>query len=332
MSIETAMSGLSICQDGKPCEYHGKKVPFAYGGAEGSVGSQNPPKDVWSTNDQNAIAALVDTVEKKTPTETLSKSLMENISKALAIVSDYWADQDHQTHLNTDLYKAWSEWQNHVPYGAGSWMASPVQLSQYIATIKTLDKSGLPLDQGALRIGTASGKHTQQEIFALAKGGITKPKLAVIDACLPPLKETQTKAKSSVGQIIHGNLLETSLPNQFPIVTTHFIESFVPTKEQADAQQISHLEAMKQKIQFFNGVYNALMPNGVFIMAIGTSKAEHRVHDANEIGDLLETSGFSADHTIIIPTVDPFDYANGQFEPGNYFVVAQKTDTQKGII
>jgi hypothetical protein len=323
--VSSAMIGLGICGDG-PCGYHAAKVGSKYTGS-GETGSISvfPPSIVWGKEQLQEISTSIIALKHNPKYE--SAPVLGKIGLVLNAVNEYWSS--HANDLDGSLHHAWDSWQKSATseskYGAGSWASSSQQLSQLVETVKVLRENGLDVSH-VLRLGTASGIHTQQEIFALAHAGVNHPKLTIIDGCNPPLAESQHVAKNSIESVTVGSVL--SLPEQWNgkwnVVTAHFIESFLPTQEQYAAQALDHGASIQLKTQFFREVYNALAPGGVFITAIGSSKAARRFTHDGEITFALFSAGFSKESLCIVPTTDPADYENGTHLQGNYFVVAFK--------
>ena len=323
--VSGAMQGLNICGK-EPCNYHATKVAWKYSGlGEFGPTSVFPPAIVWGKEQLQEIDKSLVLLKHDVAYENVS--LLGKVGLVLDAVGEYW--KSHATDLNGSLYQAWQTWQLQtklgLKYGAGSWAASPQQLSQYVETVKVLQENGQDVSQ-VLRLGTASGIHTQQEIFALALADIKNPKLTIIDSCSPPLVESQHVAKKSIENTTVGSVL--SLPanwiGKWPIVTAHFLESFLPTKEQYMEQKLDNNASIQLKIKHFSEVHKALVPEGVFITAMGTSTPDRRFANEQEMSDALHSAGFLEKNTLIVPTTDPFDYQNGKHTEGNYFVVAQK--------
>lgn len=289
--LPQAMQGLGQCEKVKPCEYHKAKVaPVFTGLTEVGLISEFPPSSVWGKEHMYAIAKIQ------------VGSLMET----LTTVNDYWAK--HQQDLDGTLHHSWEVWQQQAKekgkYGAGGWAASPQQLSQYVETIKVLKGNGADVSK-VLRLGTASGVHTQQEVFALILAGVKHPKMTIVDFCPPPLAESLTIAPENVEAVSVSSVL--SLPpewkNRWSLITTHFLASF--------------FSSIEQKIDHLTQVYIALKPGGYFVSAMGSSSED-------VIQQSFIQAGFSKESICIVPTTDPFDYENGKHVVGNYFVVAQK--------
>lgn len=311
-SLPSSMKGLGQCETAKPCEYHAAKVaPVFTGLAEVGLISEFPPSSVWGKEYIYAVAKIQ------------SGSLVEK----LTAVNGYWAK--HQKELDSFLHKDWEVWQQQAKekgkYGAGGWAASPQQLSQYVETIKALKDQGVDVSK-VLRLGTASGVHTQQEVFALILAGVKHPKMTIVDLCVPPLVESLTIVQENVEAVSVSSVL--SLPkewkNKWSLITTHFLEAFLPSVEQFTKEKLDHNASLQLKEDHLSHVYTALKPGGYFIAAIGTSKGAQRFHNVSEITNAYIQSGFHRSDICIVPTTDPFDYDNGKHLSGNYFVVAQK--------
>lgn len=309
------MQGLGQCETAKPCEYHQSKVaPVFTGLAEVGLISEFPPSSVWGKEHIYAVHEEA----KRIP----SGSLMEK----LQAVNAYWSK--HQQDLDGTLHHAWEVWQQQVKakgkYGAGGWAASPQQLSQYVETINVLKDQGVDVSK-VLRLGTASGVHTQQEVFALIFAGIKHQKMTIVDLCAPPLAESLTIVPNVEAVSVSSVLsLPSEWKNTWPLITTHFLESFLPSVEQFTKEKLDHKASLQLKVDHLMQVYTALKPGGYFLSAIGTSPGAQRFHTVSEIQQSLQQSGFLKDHICIVPTTDPFDYKNGKHIPCNYFVVAQK--------
>lgn len=326
-NVPSAMQGLGLCKEGEPCGYHSKKVASKYAGTgEGGSISVSPSNETWGKTYIEEIATLI-AAEKKAISYTTA-SAGEKLTVVLNLVNDYW--ESHADDLNKLLHAAWQTWTETASkvgkYGAGGWAASPQQLSQLVETVKVLHgEAGIKFDD-VLRVGTASGIHTQQEVFALGLAGIAKSQLYIVDICLPPLKESEAIAKAGVGGTILGSVLSLHgfMDNTWQVVTAHFTESFLPTAEQYQSAQMTPEQALIIKKAFFQKAHDLLMPGGVFIQAIGTTSDARRLHSPWEIKDLLAEAGFASENVVIAPTTDPFDYRDGVYLPGNYFVVAIK--------
>lgn len=324
--IPSVMTGSGLCQIGDPCEYHVMKVNPWYSGVPGetSEGSVNPPKEVWGQSQLMEIAGKVSVVKDHTDYWELDS--IGKITMVLNTVNRYWHEHG-ETH--NDLHQAWMQWMDQAKakqtYGAGGWAASPQQFSQFVETIKVLQELRLPLSP-YLRIGTASGKHTQQEIFGLGLAGLTKPQLTVVDICAPPLIETKVVAKNSIAEVQQRSILEFPPEGHtnFAVSTAHYTESFIPTNEQYDAHQMNHNQALQIKYTFVLHVHTLLQQNGVFITCLGTSGQARRFNTILEVSDAFIKAGFKGKNLIMVPTTDPFDYESGSYLPGNYFVVAMK--------
>ncbi len=234
-----SMEKSNCCKPGELCDYHSTKVNsdniaslFPLNETHG--GSANPPKEVWGKE-------YIDTIEKiisatKNNIEYKELNTINKISTVLEKVNSFWQGNENSNALNGKLHEEWVKWSMEVKgdnkYGAGGWKASPQQLSQLIETLKVLREENIKIED-YLRLGTASGKHTQQEIFAMAKSGIKNPELAIVDLCEPPLIESKALAKTPVKEIIVNSVLELpkEMNDKYSVATTHFIESFLPTKK-----------------------------------------------------------------------------------------------------
>lgn len=323
-NVPLAMQGLGVCANDMLCAYHEPKIYPEFGGIGGSV---FPPESVWGKIQLDEIAEII--VEKKEEVVYQQKlSTIEKIQLVLKWVNEYWLD--HSDYLNNTLYTAWQTWietaKKTGKYGAGSWAASPQQLSQLIEVAKVLNREAGIMFDDVLRAGTASGIHAQQEIFAFNLAGITEPQIYIVDICLPPLKESEAMAENGVGGTIFGSFMDLNslMDNSWQVVTAHFIESFLPTSEQYQKMQMTSEQAFFIKKAFFQKAYDLLVQGGVFIQAIGTNWDDRRLHNPIDIMKILLSAGFIEENIAIVLTTDPFDYADGEHLPGNYFVIAQK--------
>ncbi|MFH0750156.1 MAG: hypothetical protein V1917_04580 [Candidatus Gottesmanbacteria bacterium] len=321
--IPFSMQGLGVCKKDAPCAYHGPKIGLEYGGFGGSV---FPPDAVWGQPYLAEIAEIL--AMKKNEVSYTKAPLGEKLTGVLHTVNDYWIH--HTNDLNGPLHTTWKQWSTTAQelglYAAGGWAASPHQLSQFKETVKVLHMEEKIGFDDVLRVGTASGIHTQQEIFALGIAGIKKPTLFITDLCMPPLKESEAVAQAGVGGTILGSFLNfhERMNNSWQVVTAHFVESFLPTAEEYSSKQMTREDALGIKTAFFQKTHDVLIPGGVFIQILGTGADARRFHTPEEIQQSLVAVGFDSDHIFIVPTTDPMDYENGVHLQGNYFVVAQK--------
>lgn len=324
--LPSSMLGLGQCEPHAPCEYHGKKVaPVFTGMAEVGLISEFPPSSVWGKEHIYSISALTNTV-KQSP-EYAKKFTIDKLKAVHGVVNAYWAH--HTNDLDGPSYNAWDVWQKQAKekgkYAAGGWAASPQQISQYVETVKVLKENGLDVSK-VLRLGTASGVHTQQEVFALIVAGEKHPKMTIVDLCAPPLVESMAVSPEHVQSVSVASVL--SLPpewkNAWPLITTHFLEAFLPTAEQYTNEKLDHNQSLKLKEDHLSQVYKALSPGGFFLAAIGTSSAPQRFQSASEIQHTLQKAGFAKDCVFVVPTADHYDYSSGKHTPGNYIVIAQK--------
>ena len=204
-------------------------------------------------------------------------------------------------------------------------MSSPEQLEQFVDTIKTLKANGHPLTN-YLRVGTASGSHTIQELDALTFAGISDAHVSLVEPCLPPGAESKKLLGSHAGLLFQSAVeqVPASLHGQWDVVTAHFTESFVPTIEEFTGKHMDHASSLAMKQGFYKKIFDLLAPHGVFITCIGTGSHPRRLLSADEITSVLVSSGFEKQSVIITPTTESLDYENGHYLPGNYFVVAMK--------
>lgn len=284
--------GRGGCEAGVPCQFHAAKVSGEFTGVKGAKGSVNPPESVW-----------------KLPPGLHWKSLSE---------------QQKQS-----MHDAWNAWQDQAKkdgwYPAGSWMSSPEQLEQFVGTIKSLKANGHPFTN-YLRVGTASGNHTMQELQALSLADITDAHISLVEPCFPPSAESKKLLGSHAGFMFQGTVehVPASLHGQWNVVTAHFTESFVPTVEECTAKHMDHLSSLAMKQGFYKKIYDLLTPHGVFISCIGTGSHSRRIQSADEVASVLVSSGFEKHLVSIVPTTESLDYENGHYLSGNYFVVATK--------
>ncbi|MBF0398396.1 MAG: hypothetical protein HQK78_16590 [Desulfobacterales bacterium] len=327
------------CKPGQLCDYHITKINFEniidYIGIskdETHRGSANPPLRVWGKEQINKIRNEVSGV--KNEKEYKNFSIINKITTVLDKTNSFWEEKENSDALNGELHEEWVKWIEEVKeknkYGAGGWKASPQQLSQFIEVLKVLHEENIQIED-YLRIGTASGKHTQQEIFAMSvampKDG-KKPELSIIDLCEPPLVESKVLAKNAIKETFLESILE--LPKEmyekYSVVSSHFTESFLPTKKIFEDSNMKHEDAVNIKENFFKNIFKALKDNGFFISALAIENSPRRFNNLDELKKCLKKVGFKEENIVIVPTTDPYDYdeKNKVLIEGNYFIVAQK--------
>ena len=330
-----SMEKANCCQPGKLCDYHSTKVNSEnisklFMSEEKHSGSANPPKEVWGKDHIEAIEKIIS--EFKNNNEYKDLNTINKISTVLEKVNSFWQETKNSNALNGTLHDEWVKWSQEAigngKYGAIGWKASPQQLSQLIEVLKVLREENVKFED-YLRLGTASGKHTQQEIFAMAKSGMKKPELAIVDLCEPPLIESKVLANTPVKETIIKSVLELpeEMNGKYSIATAHFIESFLPTKKSFDDSKMDHRGALSIKEKFFLNTHNALKEDGFFITILGIEDNNgRRFNNLDELKRSLETAGFKEENIVIAPTTDPLDYDKNKknLQSGNYFIVAEK--------
>ena len=330
-----SMVKTSCCKEGEPCDYHKNKIDYRnftdlIDPDDKHHGSANPPKEVWGKEYIDKIDKTISATKNNSEYKNLNT--INKIKSILEKVNSFWQESDNSEALNGKLHENWAKWSEDVKdkkkYAAGGWKASPEQLSQIIEVLKVLREENVNVEE-YFRIGTASGKHTQQEIFAMAKSGIKKPELTIIDSCKPPLTESKALAKNPVKETILGSALELpeEMNEKYSIATTHFIDSFLPTKDMFDDLKMTHQEALELKENHFKNVYRVLKNDGFFITAVGIDEnGERRINNVEELKKCLENAGFNEKNIVITETTDPYDYDNNnkKLQKGNYFIVTQK--------
>lgn len=287
--------GRGGCETGAPCQFHAAKVSGEFTGVPGVKGSVNPSESVW-----------------KLPPGSHWRSLSES--------------QKHSMH------DKWSVWQEQAKkegrYPAGSWMSSPEQLEQFVETVQVLKKKGHSFGT-YLRVGTASGNHTRQELHALSLAGVSNVKVSLVEPCLSPILESKALLGSHAGFMFQSVVeqLPESQHGKWNIITSHFTESFVPTIEEFTDTHMDHTSSLAKKQGFYKKIFDLLAPHGVLVTCIGTGVHPRRMQRSDEIVAVLSAAGFEKQSVSIVPTTESLDYQNGQYLPGNYFVVAMKGKT-----
>lgn len=338
-------------------EYHrnkvGKITVIRNGKRESITKSTFPPEDVWAREDQETILRSVNQLQLQPEYPTLS--LVQQLRQSLQITTEHWQDRNILNHLHDN----WETWKNESEsqgrYPAGGWAASPEQFSQLLAVIQVID-TNQNLHR-VLRLGTASGVHTEQELLALYLGLSNPSRLQhttedrlefdVIDAYRAPLRDTRKVISPDLN--LHTrrasalHLPKHALPwnrTKFPsdsvdLVTTSFIESFIPTEPEFRNNHMTHSAGIALKERLFTEAKRVLRNGGVFTMTIGTEQAKQppqkdprRFQNKEELQRSLVQAGFHPDKIIITPTTDPLDFENGQLSEGNYFVVAIKDENR----
>ncbi|MBD3156821.1 hypothetical protein GF369_03250 [Candidatus Peregrinibacteria bacterium] len=305
----SAIAGHGRCIDGKLCAYHEGKVN----------NSVCPSPEVYGEKPLEEIHKLLNSQKVE------ELSLEELIKNSLKLIDDYW--KEHANELVGNLISAhrseYKEAQKKDMYLAGGWMASPQQFSQLHAVMWVLNKKGkLTSNSDVLRLGTASGAHSEQlaGIFSIINSDLD-PELTIIDKCNAPLENSKhLTEKLKLGDVVTDmrNLIKDA---SMDVVTGHFITSFIPGKDSPEAS--GHAKSLAAKLQLFSNANYVLKLGGCLCICIGTSpKDPRRFNNQEEISNTIKDAGFRDIN--IVETTDPLDFTDGSYDPGNFFVVAFK--------
>ena len=304
------MSGHGKCEDGHLCDYHEGKV----------FNSVCPGPEVYG----EAYVRMVDEL-LNTQKDIENLSLETLVKNSLQLVNDYWLNHDGE--LNGELIAAhrteYKKAQDEKKYLAGGWMASPQQFSQLYAVMWAMHKKGnLNSDSQVLRLGTASGAHSDQlaRVFPMVEAGLN-PDLTIMDSCDAPLEDSRHLTEKLVIGDVVTEMRDLIREESMDIVEGHVITSFIPAKNSPDA--LDHGKSLAAKLRLFLNANHVLKSGGLLCMCIGTSpKDPRRFNNEEEIVETIEEAGFR--DITIVATTDPLDYADGHYDPGNFIVAAFK--------
>ncbi|MBD3330141.1 hypothetical protein GF354_01265 [Candidatus Peregrinibacteria bacterium] len=307
-SLDT-MKGHGKCHDGQLCSYHEGKVN----------NSVCPSPEVYGVNHLEQISIMLNEQD----TEDISvEELMED---SLKLVDEYWKNNKHDLKTNdiANHRAEYNEAQKDGRYLAGGWMASPQQFSQLFTAMWVLNAKGqLDSNSEVLRLGTASGAHSQQlnGVFPIIDPNLN-PALSIMDMCDAPLKDSEhVTDKLICGDIVSG-MREAVNEASMDIVTGHVITSFIPAKGSEEARD--HEKSLAAKLKLFSNARHVLKLGGCMCMCIGTSPNDpRRFNNKDEIVKVIEDAGFR--DITIVETTDPLDFSDGNYDPGNFVVVAFK--------